>query len=379
MLIKRWNKERNCFVYDVRIRDEYGKKRLYATGLSAKGVAKEYERKKLNEIAERRLFPERFIKERKFSEFVDEYLKKHAEHIRSTRNYKSTAKILIEFFGDKYLHEIQRYDIETYRSARLKKVDGTTVDKDLAILKGIFTKAVEWGFLLKNPVKGIKIGRGKPRTRYLTKQEINDLISKCRAGYLRSMVIIDINTGLRKSELLRLKWEDINTETNVIKVEEGKGGYTRYVPINDTVIHEVFSLKLKEKGQYVFHDPAGKPFDDVKKSFQGAVGKAKLTDVRFHDLRRTFATICAMKNVPPKTLQKWLGHKSIETTMKYYVVSPDDFEQEAIKRLDSIVDSPEDTPKNLGIGDTSQSLENIGADAGSRTPDLLITSELLYP
>ena len=113
------------------------------------------------------------------------------------------------------------------------------------------------------------------------------------------------------------------------------------------------------------------------KSFKGAVGNAKLTDVRFHDLRRTFGTICAMKNVPPKTLQKWMGHKSIETTMKYYVISPDDFEQEAIKRLDSIVDSPEDTSKKLGIGDTSQSLENIGADGGSGTHDLLITSELL--
>lgn len=60
---------------------------------------------------------------------------------------------------------------------------------------------------------------------------------------------------------------------------------------------------------------------------------AGLEDVKFHDLRRTFGTICVFKNVPPKTLQKWLGHKSIETTMKYYVVSPEDFEQEAIKRL----------------------------------------------
>ena len=91
------------------------------------------------------------------------------------------------------------------------------------------------------------------------------------------MVVVDINTGLRKNELLKLKWKDVNTEMNVIKVEEGKGGYTRYVPINDTVIHELFSLKLKEKGQYVFHDPEGKPFDDVKKSFRGAVEKAKLT------------------------------------------------------------------------------------------------------
>jgi len=378
MIIRRWNKERKCYVYDVRVRDESGKKRLFTTGHTSKRVAMEYEAKKINEIAERKIFPERFIKERKFSDFVDEYIKKHAEHIRSTRNYKSTAKILKEHFGDTLLHEITRYDIETYQSKRLKEVSVYTVNKDLAILKGIFTKAVDWGFLIKNPVKGIKIGREKPRSRYLTTKEINVLIEKCRAGYIKSMVIVDLNTGLRKNELLKLQWKDVDLEKNVIKVEEGKGGYTRYVPINDTVMHEIFGLKLKEKGPYVFHNPAGKPFDDVKKSFQGAVGNAKLTDVRFHDLRRTFGTMCAMKNVPPKTLQKWLGHKSIETTMKYYVVSPDDFEQEAIKRLDCLVDTLEDTSKKEGIGDTAQSLENIKADGGSGTHDLLITSELLY-
>ena len=71
----------------------------------------------------------------------------------------------------------------------------------------------------------------------------------------------------------------------------------------------------------------------IKRSYGSDLKRAGLEDVRFHDLRRTFGTICVFKNVPSKTLQKWMGHKSIETTMKYYVVSPEDFEQDAIKRL----------------------------------------------
>lgn len=121
----------------------------------------------------------------------------------------------------------------------------------------------------------------------------------------------------------------------------------------------------KRKGEYIFHDPNGKPFDDVKKSFNNAVNRAGLEDVRFHDLRRTFATYCVFGKVAPKTLQKWLGHKSIETTMKYYVVSPDDFEQEEIKRLDGMVDTNTDTYEKTLLEDSLQNLENTKADAGN--------------
>jgi hypothetical protein len=104
------------------------------------------------------------------------------------------------------------------------------------------------------------------------------------------------------------------------------------------------------------------------------IKRAGLEDVKFHDLRRTFGTICVFKNVPPKPLQKWLGHKSIETTMKYYVVSPEDFEQEAIKRLDGRMD----TLKEKGLQKALQPLEFTGEPCRIRTCDPLIKSQLLY-
>ena len=377
MLIKRWNKTRNCFVWDVRLIDENGKKRLYSTGHTSKKLAEDYARKKKDEIEEKKRFPERFPRNILFVDFADEYLDKHAENIRSTRNYKSTAKILKEHFSDKYLHEITRYDIESYQSKRLKEVSEYTVNKDLAILKGIFTKAISWELINKNPAKGVKLSKVQPRYRYLTVEEIKKLLKACRTGYLKSMIIIDLLTGLRKTELFRLKWKHVDLDMNTLKVEDGKGGKTRFVPINETVIDELFKLHLRKKGEYLFHDQTGKLFKDVKKSFHGALARAGLEDVRFHDLRRTFGTMCAMKNVPPKTLQNWMGHESIETTMEYYVVSPEDFEQEAIKRLDGIVDTSVDTSKKEGIGDSLQKVENTKADDGNRTRDLLITSELL--
>ena len=163
-------------------------------------------------------------------------------------------------------------------------------------------------------------------------------------------------------------------ERKVIKVEDGKGGYTSNVPINETARGQFLKLMEKKRGDYVFHDQYGRRIKDIKRSFGSALERAGLYDVRFHDLRRTFGTMCVFKNVPPKTLQKWMGHKSMETAMKYYVVSPEDFEQEAIKRLDIGMDTYTDTSKEKGSQEDLQPLEFTGEPCRIRTCDPLIKS-----
>ena len=381
MLIKRWVKTRNSYVWDVRLLDENGKKRLYPTGHTSKRLAQEYEAKLRNEIAERKRFPERFLPQKKFSEFVPEYLEKHASRKRSYRDYLSISKKLLSYFDNLFLHEINRYHVASYYSDRSKSVGVAMVNREVTILKGILTKAIEWGFLKDNPVKGFKLEKEKPRGRFLRDFEAAKLIEACNSPhspYLKPMVIIDLHTGLRKEELLSLKWDDVYLERSLLKVEDGKGGYTRHVDINETAMIQFLILLDKRRGKYVFHDAYGRQLKDTKKSFSAALERAGLDDVRFHDLRRTFATNCALKNIAPKTLQKWMGHKDINTTMKYYVVSPEEYEKEAIKRLDEVRDSRTDTPKKEGAEHKAQPLDFNGAGDGTRTRDLLITNQLLY-
>jgi integrase len=182
------------------------------------------------------------------------------------------------------------------------------VNREIIILKGMFTKAIDWGYIGKNPVKGIKLAKEKERMRYLNGYERAKLLqaagAKGRPSYLKSLLIIDLFTGLRKNELLRVTLEDINLEGNELRVLEGKGGETRFVPINADAKAEILKLLKKAKGKYLFHDIHGQPFDDIRKAFNGAVKKAGLENVHFHDLRRTFATECVLRNVPAKTLQK---------------------------------------------------------------------------
>ena len=358
MLIKRWHKTRKCYVWDIRLIDEHGKKRLYSTGHTSKRVAEKYEHDLRNEIAERRMFPDKFFERRIFKDFVQEYLKKHASNLRSYDFYEVICKGLVKHFGDLYLDEITRYHVESYQSKRSKEVSVYTVNREITILKGICTKAVDWGFLIKNPVKGVKLGKEKPRERFLSPEEIGKLVEACgkepMAPYLRSVVIIALFTGLRKNELLNLKREHIYMDRDVLKVEEGKGGYRRFVPLHPTTKREIAKLLLKGKSEYLIHDKKGQPFQDIKKSFNSAVKRAKLKDVHFHDLRRTFGTLGALDaRMDEKAMQRLLGHASIETTMKHYIMSTEEHEKEAIKRLGDILDSYMDTSKKETVTRTA--------------------------
>jgi integrase len=111
-------------------------------------------------------------------------------------------------------------------------------------------------------------------------------------------------------------------------VAEGKGGYQRYFPISPRLRDELLGLLPHRSGDFIFHDSKGKPFKDIKKSFNAAMVKAKLEDVHFQDLRRTFATQHAFGNAEMKIIQGWLGHKSIETTGKHYIGASGEREQQ---------------------------------------------------
>ena len=98
------------------------------------------------------------------------------------------------------------------------------------------------------------------------------------------------------------------------------------------LIERRVSAKNNKAKSFIFGNGTTAP-KDFRKAFGSACDRAGIEDARPHDLRRTFGTRCAMAGVPPKVLQKWMGHEDIETTMKYYVQISEDFEKEAIEKL----------------------------------------------
>jgi integrase len=273
----------------------------------------------------------------RFEDFVKKYLDfSKANKARSShrRDEVSTDHLKL-FFKGKNVFEITPRLIEKYKIKRLEKVGPAAVNRELACLKHMFTKAIEWGYVKDNPAKKIKLLKEPPgRLRYLSPEEIDGLLDAC-LDHLRPIVLTAVNTGMRKSEILNLKWAEVDLSNRKITVVNSKNNESRVIPINRTLYEELLKLIKQVKSEYVFSDKNGRPYGDIKKSFASALEEAGIENFRFHDLRHTFGSHLVMQGVDLKTVQQILGHKDIKMTMRYAHLSPE-YVQKAVEKLDSL-------------------------------------------
>ena len=208
----------------------------------------------------------------------------------------------------------------------------------MTCLKTIFNKAVEWGKIHKNPAKNIKkLKERNHRLRYLTKEEIKNLYN-ASADHLRPILIVALNTGMRKSEILNLKWEDIDFHQKIIYIMNTKNNEKREIPINQVVFDSLLKVKKHPDSPYVFCNKDGKPYGDVKTAFWHARKRAGIKNFRFHDLRHTFASHLVMAGVDLNTVKELLGHKDIKMTLRYAHLSPD-YKRRAVETLCNKMDT----------------------------------------
>jgi len=171
-------------------------------------------------IAENKFFDVKREQRVLFEEMAKEYLERYSRlNKRSTIRDDTSLKHLIPYFKNKYLFEISPQSIEDYKAKRLN--DGmakSTVNRELALLKHIYTKAIEWGKVTENPVKKVKLFKeDNQRVRYLEKGEIKMLLDTCK-DYMKPIVITALYTGMRLSEILNLTWDDIDFTRGIITV-----------------------------------------------------------------------------------------------------------------------------------------------------------------
>ena len=366
---KKWNKERKCSIYEIDYYDERGMRRRESTGSSSYTFAKEYENRKKDEVAHRKKLPDRYIPQVKFSDFVDnEYLPIHAKGLKSASTITGICKKLKTRYGDRFLHEITEMMVESHKADLIGKVADNTINNELNTLSGIFTFAKKKYRYLLNPVHEVKRFRIKARKRILEGWEQHALIMSAsrneRAPHLLPLVIFDLNTGLRKEELLSIMWTDVDYESEqlLVRAEIAKYNRSRYVDLNR---HALSILKsLPRRGDYIFCDKEGNRLKNFRSSFQSAVTEAKLKDVVIHDLRRTFGSNCVMAGVSLATVQKWMGHASINTTIKHYGHLVQSFRKEEVKKLEGRMDTCMDTWLTSFTEEASKSLKNMVPPAG---------------
>lgn len=258
---------------------------------------------------------------RKFSEiYLNDYSKvNNRSHLANV----SRMKTLNKFFGSLTLYEITPAHIEKFKSLRLRQgVSKSTIDRELALLKRMFSVAIDWNYASENPVKKVKLFKpDNKRERVLTPEEETRLLAVAKDD-LRMFLILLLNTGLRKMEALSLKWTDVDFEKKVlfVRAENSKSGRGRVIPLNSILLSELKAWRARTlNSPYVFPSPENpqKHRVEIKIAFKNACKKAGISNLMVHDLRGTFATKLLQSGTDVETTRAILGHHSIVITQRY--------------------------------------------------------------
>jgi len=312
-------KRGNYYWLDIRIKGKRIRRSLKAT---TKPVALFH----FNKLREE-LLAEYEGRKVKFSEFCKKYLDWawSSKPASALREQQRLIKIQ-DFFqnlGIAYLDEITPYHIEQLRT-RLKDEDlsKATVNRYLQILRGLFYKAIDWEAYNKpNPLKKVKFYKENPTVNPLTEAQAKkiiyaaDEISREPHSSLQKLFpdicILAMNTGLRKSEILNLKWRDFRG--NEISVK-GKGDKNRRMPLN--LGAKAIIIKQPKKTEWVF-DISNRHQPHLFRRTVEHIRKRTGIDFHFHLLRHLFATKLIEKGIDFITISELLGHSKTNTSLIY--------------------------------------------------------------
>ena len=248
---------------------------------------------------------------------------------QSSYSWKQTAinNRFLPVFGTKVLGGITTTHIEAYREKRRldSGLQGTSLkvsslNRDLALLKHLFSYAVREGWLEKNPVSRIKFEKeNNARDRVLEPEEFMQLQAQS-ASHLQAINLVAYQTGMRQGEILHLTWDRVDFKANVIRLqaEDTKTNEGRLVPLTPDLTDLLRGLY---KVRYLYEDHVflvkGQSVSSIKTAFNAACRRAGIQGFHFHDYRHTAVTNMRRTGIDHLTIMKITGHKTLEVFKRY--------------------------------------------------------------
>jgi integrase len=250
----------------------------------------------------------------------------HPKHFLGNTRYR--LKTLECWFRGYSLSEISLGVVQQFMNERLEHVSLGTAHKDVSTLRAMLNKAHREGLLERAP-KFPKLKPLKHRTRWLLPEEEDRLVCAA-APHLAPLIRFAVDTGGRRSELLGLDWRQVDMRNRRITFLDTKNGEDRTVRLCDRAVAVLASIDLKDDGSVFTYK--GKAIASVKRAFDRARREANLKDVRFHDLRHTFASRLVQDGVPLYDVMHMMGHKSLAMVQRYAHLAPD-YQDRAVQAL----------------------------------------------
>ena len=263
---------------------------------------------------------------------------------KSGRTTIRTLKLFHEFMDDP-VSSLTTRAIERWQTESASHIKGASINRRVAALSSMLKWAQKQDVIGDIPFKVSKVSQKDSRvvTRYLTPEErrrlmdaLDDRERQSGADYLKTAVVVSLNTGIRKGTLLSLLWEDIDFHAQSITLRAAimKGGRDATLPLNS----EAFGALLEWQGRtgrasgYIFPGDGSRIYD-TRCAFKNLMQAAAIENFTWHCMRHDFASQLAMKGVPLHVIQRLMCHSTIEMTQRYAHLSPNSLES-AVRLLE---------------------------------------------
>lgn len=265
-----------------------------------------------------------------FREAVVDFFEVRARDLRpkTISNYQTSLRAVDPIIGELTLFDINREILKLLVRTRRETVSDTSVRRDLAFVSSVFSHAIETmpGAPEANPVISFSKRHLKEnqRVRWLRPQEYERILDSCTNETQKVLVETAVHTGMRHGELVALRKSmiDFNRQEVTLHVDMTKSGRERIIPLCDTLCRSLEQLCSQVPGEKVFAyvdktSHQWKPYTSFKNSWTGIRARANLKEVRFHDLRHTFASWWVQSGGNLLHLRDILGHSSLQMVQRY--------------------------------------------------------------
>ncbi|MBI1320211.1 MAG: tyrosine-type recombinase/integrase [Candidatus Hydrogenedens sp.] len=261
-----------------------------------------------------------------FGEFTEEHYLPHARNtVRRPDVIESRLNTgALPHFRDRRLDSITTRDVQQFHAKVREGRSPTTANHHLIVLKAMLNLAVKWEMIARNPCIGVKkFQEPQGRDRYLTQDEVKRFLAALEGAenpVVASGLRMLLFTGLRCREVYDLRWDDVDLEAQSILLRMTKSGKSRRVYLSAAAMDEILLMQSQRKKGHPYVFPgklANKPVAQPNRTFKTACKRAKISDMRIHDLRHTFASHMVQSGASLFEVQKSLGHSSSQMTQRY--------------------------------------------------------------
>jgi len=288
------------------------------------------------------------------SNFFEIYLNYCRTNV-SHNHFLSIQKHLVNFWGivghRPDLLEISTTDIENFKSHFLKTATPKTLNKAVKYVKAMFNRAIDWSYLTTNPAQPVKLIRvSKSGTPYcLPLKEIKQLLLNCPSWFY-PVVYTFLVTGMRRGELIHLRWCDIDLHNRLVHIRNQEAFHTKsYLPRTVGMKQALYEILCdmypsgdrnhhKSNSEFdnksVFLSPDGIPYSgSILQKIWTKIKQKLGINYRLHDFRHTFCSYLILRGVDLKTVQVLMGHSDVRTTMQIYAHVQTTHLQRAVEKL----------------------------------------------